>query len=101
MIVRIWHGRVRHRDAAAYREFLQQRAVPDYRSGKGNLDIKILERHGEDATHFMTLTTWESLDAIRAFAGEDVEKAKYYPEDEGFLLEFEVSVQHFEVVGGT
>ena len=101
MIIRIWHGRVRHQDAAAYREFLQQRAVPDYQSGAGMLDVKILERHEEDATHFVTLTSWESMEAIRAFAGEDTERAKYYPEDERFLLEFEVSVQHYEVVGGT
>jgi heme-degrading monooxygenase HmoA len=50
-------------------------------------------------THFITLTFWESLDAIRAFAGDDVERAKYYPEDPEFLLEFEPCVVHYEVVG--
>ena len=99
MIIRMWHGRVRHEDAAAYRQFLVERAIPDYQSVPGNLDVKILERHQEDATHFITMTSWESLEAIRGFAGDDLETAKYYPEDAGFLLEFEPTVVHYEVVG--
>ncbi len=95
----MWHGRVNRNDARAYREFLKQRAIPDYRSVEGNIDVKILERQEEDATHFITMTTWESLDAIKAFAGENLERAKYYPEDEGYLLEFEATVVHYEVVG--
>jgi hypothetical protein len=59
----------------------------------------ILERQEGEITHFITLTFWDSLDAIRGFAGEDVEKAKYYPEDTDFLLDFEPKVVHYEVVG--
>jgi heme-degrading monooxygenase HmoA len=99
MIIRMWHGRVDHDKAGAYREFLKQRAIPDYQSVKGNIDVRILERHEDDATHFITMTTWENLDDIKAFAGEDLEKAKYYPEDDGYLLEFEATVVHYEVVG--
>jgi heme-degrading monooxygenase HmoA len=55
--------------------------------------------HQADVTHFITLTFWESLEAIRAFAGEDLEKAKYYSEDADFLLEYEPRVVHYEVVG--
>ncbi len=99
MIFRMWHGRVRHSDARAYREFLKQRAIPDYQAVEGNIDVKILERREEDATHFITMTTWENLDAIKTFAGDDLERAKYYPEDEGYLLEFEPTVVHYEVVG--
>ena len=65
----------------------------------GNLDVKILERREDDSTHFITMTSWESLEAIKAFAGDDAEKAMYYPEDDGFLLEFEPAVVHYEVVG--
>ncbi len=99
MITRIWHGRVPLTKAAAYRAFLNERAIPDYRSVAGNIDVRVLERHEDDAAHFITMTTWESLDAIRAFAGDDVEIAKYYPEDSGFLLEFEPRVVHYEIVG--
>jgi hypothetical protein len=48
----------------------------------------------------MTLTFWESLSAIRAFAGQDISVAKYYPQDREYLLEFEPAVLHYEVVGG-
>ena len=99
MIVRMWHGRVPTEKAAAYRAFLNARAIPDYQSVPGNLGVYILERPEGEVTHFITLTFWESLDAIRAFAGDEVEKAKYYPEDKDFLLEFEPHVVHYEVVG--
>ena len=99
MIVRMWHGRVPTIKAKAYREFVNERAIPDYRSVPGNLSVHILERTEGDITHFITLTFWQDLESIRGFAGEAVEKAKYYPEDQDFLLEFEPEVAHYRVVG--
>ena len=99
MIVRMWHGRVPASKAESYREFLNQRAIPDYRSMKGNISVHILERSEGNITHFITMTFWENLEAIEAFAGENVEVAKYYPEDKDFLLEFELTVVHYEIVG--
>ena len=99
MIVRMWHGRVPSEKAAQYREFLNRRAIPDYRSVPGNVSVHILERRDGAVTHFVTMTFWESMAAIRGFAGKDVEVAKYYPEDRDFLLEFESTVVHYEVVG--
>ena len=99
MIVRMWHGRVPSSKAQAYREFTNRTAIPDYQSVAGNISVHILERNEGDVTHFITLTFWESLEAIRAFAGDDVERAKYYPEDKEYLLEFEPTVVHYEVVG--
>jgi len=74
-----------------------QRAIPDYRSVRGNIDVAILRRDDGDVTHFLTVTHWQSEEAIRAFAGDELLKAKYYPEDEDFLLEFEPLVQHYVV----
>lgn len=99
MIVRLWHGRVPTPKASAYRDFLNERAIPDYRSVKGNISVHILERKEGDITHFITMTFWENMDVIRGFAGDDIEVAKYYPEDKDFLLEFEPTVTHYEVVG--
>ena len=99
MIVRLWHGRVPTSKAKAYREFTNSRAMPDSQSVPGNQSVHILERQEGEITHFITLTFWDSLDVIRGFAGEDVERAKYYPEDSDFLLEFEPNVVHYEVVG--
>lgn len=98
MICRIWHGRTSRERADAYAAFLEQRAIPDYRAVPGNIDVAILRRDEGDVSHFLTVTHWVSEHAIRAFAGDAILKAKYYPEDVDFLLEFESEVQHFEVI---
>ena len=95
-VVRIWHGRTPQAKADAYWQFLHERAVPDYRSTPGNLEVKLLRRMDGAVCHFQTVTTWESMDAIIRFAGNPPDKAKYYAEDRQFLLEFEETVQHFE-----
>ena len=97
MIARIWHGRTRAEDYDAYTEFLKQRAIPDYSGTRGFVRLVFLRRLEGDEGHFTLITFWESLDAIKNFAGEEYDKAKYYPEDKEFLLEFEEKVQHYEV----
>ena len=101
MIVRMWHGRVLASNAQSYREFLKQRAIPEYQSVPGNLSVHILERPEGEVTHLITLSFWENLEVIKGFAGENVEVAIYYPEDKEFLLEFEPTVVHYEVVGSS
>jgi heme-degrading monooxygenase HmoA len=98
MIIRIWHGRTRRERGDEYGAFLTLRAIPDYRGTEGNLDVAILRRDEGDVSHFLTVTRWESEQAVRAFAGSDVLKAKYYDEDKDFLLDFEDEVRHFTVV---
>jgi heme-degrading monooxygenase HmoA len=95
----MWHGRVPTAKAKEYRDFTNRTAIPDYQAVPGNISVHILERQESDVTHFITLTFWKDLESIRAFAGDDVERAKYYPEDKDFLLEFEPKVVHYEVVG--
>jgi heme-degrading monooxygenase HmoA len=94
----MWHGRTARAPGDAYASFLAQRAIPDYQSVPGNLSVAVLRRDEAEITHFITVTYWESERAIRAFAGDTLLAAKYYPEDQGFLLEFEPLVQHFAVV---
>jgi len=97
VIARIWHGRTRAEDADAYLALLRELAIPDYENTPGNRGVFLLRRIEGNEAHFLTLTHWESLEAIRAFAGEEIERAKYYPEDQQFLLEFEPTVQHYEL----
>ncbi len=99
MIARLWHGRVPTEKAQRYRCFLNERALPDYRAIEGNLSAYVLERADGAVTHFCTLTFWRDFEAIRAFAGLNPEVAKYYPEDRGYLLEFEPTVVHYQVAG--
>ncbi len=98
MVVRIWRGRVPREKADVYAKFLAERAVPDYRSVPGCLAVYVLRRDLEEAVEFTTLTLWRDLEAIRAFAGEEYERAKYYPEDRAFLLAFPPFVEHYQVV---
>ncbi len=63
----------------------------------GNLAVYLLWREEGDISHFLTLTQWVSLQAIEAFAGEDITRAKYYAEDANYLLDYEPTVQHYEV----
>jgi heme-degrading monooxygenase HmoA len=58
----------------------------------------MLRRDQGDRTEFITLSLWESVDAIRAFAGDDIEAAVLYPEDEYYLLGGESTVTHYQVV---
>lgn len=97
MVARLWHGRTRLADAEAYLALLRRTGLPDYKATPGNRGAWILQRAEGEVCHFYTLTYWDSRDSIAAFAGADIEVARYYPEDEAYLLEFEPTVQHFEV----
>lgn len=98
MIARLWQGRVPAERADAYVAFLRARAIPDYRAVPGNLGVQLLLHREPHVAHVATLTHWSSWDAIRAFAGEDPARARYYPEDADFLLEYAPFVLHYDVV---
>ena len=95
-ITRIWHGRTRAEHADEYLQFVIDTGVADYKSIPGNLSVEIWRQVEGDVCHFWTVTKWDSVDSIKQFAGEDYAKAKYYPEDEKYLLEFEPTVRHCE-----
>jgi heme-degrading monooxygenase HmoA len=97
LICRIWHGRTPRSKADAYTRFLERRAISDYRSVPRNLSVAVLRRDEDTITHFLTVTHWDSESSIRAFAGDEPLRAKYYPEDKDSLLEFEELVQHYTV----
>jgi heme-degrading monooxygenase HmoA len=98
MIARIWHGITPASKADEYVEFLQQSGIRDYQATEGNRGVHLLRRIEGDQAHFLILTFWDSVESIKRFAGEDYEKARYYPEDEEYLLEFEETVIHYESV---
>lgn len=96
VITRIWHGRTGTEHVDEYLQFLIDTGVPDYKSVPGNLTVEIWREIEGDVCHFWTVTKWDGIDSIKQFAGDDYEKAKYYPEDERYLLEFEPNVRHCE-----
>ena len=98
MIARIWHGATAAEKSDEYLEYLNETGVPDYRATEGNKGVYVLRRVEEDRAHFLTVSFWESAEKIEKFAGSDPERARYYPKDEEFLLDFEPTVEHYEVV---
>jgi heme-degrading monooxygenase HmoA len=98
VIARTWRGWTRREDSDAYVEYLQATGIPEYRSTPGNLSAYILRRDDGDRTEFVALSFWDSLDSIKAFSGEPVDRAVFYPEDDRFLVDRETTVSHFEVI---
>lgn len=99
MIARIWRGAVHREDAAAYADYIVQTGMAEYRSTPGNQGAWMLRRDDGDRSEIITFSLWDSRDSIRAFAGDDIEQAVFYPEDDRFLIERDLTVSHYEVVG--
>ncbi len=95
-ITRLWHGITKAEHADIYLKYIEETGMREYRNVDGNLSAKILRRIEGDICHFLTVTEWDSYESIKNFAGDEIEKAKYYDEDKKYLLEFEEKVQHYE-----
>ena len=97
MVARIWKGAVRSEDGDTYATYIEETGLAGYAETPGNRGAWMLRRDVGDLTEFVTFTLWESLDAVKAFAGDDYETAVYYPEDDRFLVEREDTVAHYDV----
>jgi len=98
MIARTWTGATRAADADAYLDYLHATGFPEYRATPGNRGVLALRRVKGGQAEFLLLTLWDSEDAIRRFAGDDIGRAVFYPEDERFLIARGEHVDHYEVV---
>lgn len=98
MMARIWSGRTPESKADSYLSYLKKTGVKDYRSTKGNRGVYVFRRTVDGNAEFTLISLWDSMEAIRRFAGPDVDKAVYYPEDKDFLLELEPTVSHYQVM---
>ncbi len=97
MIARIWRGEVRHEDRDAYADYMQATGVTGYTHTAGNRGVWMLRRELPASTEFVMFTLWDSMDSVRAFAGEHPETAVFYPEDDRFLVTRDLEVTHYEV----
>ena len=98
MTARTWWGATRAEDADAYLDYLERTGFSEYRRTPGNRSVLGLRRIVNDRAEFLLLSLWDSEAAVREFAGEDIDKAVFYPEDERFLIERDNHVSHYEVV---
>lgn len=97
MIARIWKGITKIEHVEEYTEFMKVRAIPDYKKTDGFIKLVFLKRADHEFAYFNLLTFWENTEVIKNFAGNDFEKAKYYPEDKTYLIDFPEKVIHYEV----
>jgi heme-degrading monooxygenase HmoA len=97
MIARIWRGAVRAEDAAAYVAYVQETGIDGYKDTPGNRGAWALSRVEGDRAEIVTVSFWESRAAIEAFAGPDISRAVFYPEDDRYLIDRDLTAQHYEV----
>ncbi|MBA3678345.1 MAG: hypothetical protein H0W74_13250 [Sphingosinicella sp.] len=99
MILRRWSAPIRSEDEREYVAYVQATGLDGYRNTPGNLGYQLLVRTvGDGTTQVTTLSWWKSMDAVREFAGATPELARYYPEDDRFLLEKPEQVEHHRIL---
>ncbi|MGB6517461.1 MAG: VOC family protein [Candidatus Cybelea sp.] len=96
-IARIWRGRVRSSNLDEYRQYEAETGLTDYANTAGNRGAYLLTAPRDGYVDVLTLSFWESREAVARFAGEPIERARYYPRDDEFLLEFPDFVEHFDL----
>lgn len=100
MIARTWRGWTAASDAERYHEYLEETGLREYRATPGNRGVLALRSTEGDRTEFLLVSYWDSMEAVRRFAGPDPEVAVFYAEDDRFLVERETRVRHYEVLSG-
>jgi heme-degrading monooxygenase HmoA len=97
-IARIWRGRTLASKADEYQAYLDASGISRVRAAPGNLGVTVLRRNDGGKTEFLVLSIWESVDAIKKFAGEDYQKTVILPRDREYLIEVEPNVLHYEIL---
>lgn len=97
MIARIWRGITLKEKADDYLAYLHETGLRDYAKTPGNCGVTTLRRDQGEHCEIMLISLWDSMDAVRAFAGENPDRSVYYPEDDQYLLQMEPLVRHYDV----
>src|SRR5215467_4198331 len=98
MIVREWRGWAALSKADDYPKHFRDRVIPELCRLDGFVGVQLTRRRAGDRVEFVALTRWQTMDAIRGFAGPDITKAVVDPAGAAVLIEFDTTVQHYEVV---
>lgn len=96
MIARRWRGRVRAADIDAYLAYVEKSGIAALRAIPGNEGVVVFRHLDEstDSAEFEVVSYWRDLDDIKAFAGDDISVARFFPDDDRYLIERELSVRH-------
>jgi heme-degrading monooxygenase HmoA len=97
MIARHWTGVAKKEEATAYIEHLEKETFKTLMSLQGFMDASILKREVQDGIEFLIVTTWHSREAIKAFAGENIDTAVVPPAVRNMMVRFDELVRHYEI----
>ena len=100
MIARIWHGWTSAANARAYEELLRKKILPGIHRVDGYRGAYLMRRERAGEVEFVTVTFFESMDAVRAFAGPDFELAVVPPEARELLTRFDARSAHYDIAMG-
>jgi heme-degrading monooxygenase HmoA len=98
MIVRHWRGVASTATANAYARHATETVFPSLAKLAGHRGAWLLRRDADGQTEFVALTLWDTLDSIRAFAGDDISTAIVEPEGQAALRTYDNFATHYEVV---
>ena len=96
--MRTWRGWSRREDTDAYAEYILATGIVEYEETPGNEGAYIASRPDGDRTEFLTVSFWDSRESIVAFAGEDIDRAVFYLEDDRYLVDRETTVKHLSLI---
>jgi len=98
MIARLWHGLTNGENSKKYERLLLDEILPGIHRVEGYRGAYLLRREVAEGTEFVTLTLFDSMDAVRRFAGEDIEKAVVPEEARRLLARFDARSMHYTIV---
>ena len=96
-IARVWFGTLPASRLEQYVDYVNSTGVKELRATKGNDGVLVLTRVDGDLAEISVISFWESKEAIQGFAGDNISKARYYPQDPEFLLTLEPELRHYDV----
>jgi heme-degrading monooxygenase HmoA len=98
LIARIWHGQTAATMVDDYTHYLYEEGVRTIARIPGDCGVQMLRKVGDEIGDFQVISYWDSLEAIKLFAGDEYERVRHLPNDAKYLIGAGPTVQHFEVV---
>ena len=96
-IARVWIDQIPSSRVEEYLSYVEKTGVKDLLATPQNEGVLLLKRTDRNVTELSIISFWESLTAIQEFAGNDIRRAVYYPEDHKFLLKMDPELNHYEI----
>ena len=97
MIARVWRGATSADDAEEYAAYVEETGMKGARAIDGSRGTLVLRRLDGDRAEFMTVLLFDSLESVRSFAGNEIERAVFFPEDDRYLVKRDLQVSHYDV----